>query len=671
MKQQICPNRLWKDLLTFACLLCGIMLIVQQGQLGFDNPTGMLKDDRRSIAYLFLSLGLLAILTNLTALRAVFWILILASSALIAANWTYFDFYRTFIDPSLMKFGISSLDGLRSMRFEGKTLTGSMALTAGLALLALGFYVSIKSKFGQTAAAIFTLAGCYFGATYQLEVSNNRLPWPIHDGRLYEHPVGFFLRGPVSSIPESVTPEQIAAIKSFKQSEIVGPPNFPLAQSAANPSPKNTHQNVIVVLLESVRTAEGFFAGNTPFLKTLAQQDNITYFDQFYANSTQTIRAEIATLCGVIDPFPGAPYSLSGRPNTANCLPDILKRHNYKNFWFHGYDKTFFNRDEFLPQIGFDTLFDREAMLNQNGEINNLGWGVSDVESGHFVMQTLAQAQQPFFAEWLTLSNHYPFAWEWEKSELGEELGRSTGKIYKDYLKGLKYTDFAIQTFWKNFSESNLYHNTIVIFVGDHGVWLFDNELEQQIPDTIKHEIYFRVPLLVYTPDGLKQPHTQPASQIDIAPTILSMLDLEHSGGFLGIDLTSTENSQLKRPILTNKLASSGIRQGHTYCYPKEIQCDNSTGPAAYQICPDSKTIRPKDASSSTCYVVQKDLLDIYTKTSGQNIDESLYSLEAAPHLIKQADSIIDYMKYGWQNGFSIRSAKRPTNDEPATELNN
>ena len=53
---------------------------------------------------------------------------------------------------------------------------------------------------------------------------------------------------------------------------------------------------------------------------------------------------------------------MPGRPLPTNCLPSILAHYGYETHWFHGYEKNFYNRDEFFPSIGFQKLDDQSVI---------------------------------------------------------------------------------------------------------------------------------------------------------------------------------------------------------------------------------------------------------------------------------------------------------------------
>jgi phosphoglycerol transferase MdoB-like AlkP superfamily enzyme len=325
------------------------------------------------------------------------------------------------------------------------------------------------------------------------------------------------------------------------------------------------HYNVIFILMESVRAYECGFLGAatsfTPELDKLAGQARI--YDNFYANGSQTVRGEFSSLCSAYpNPLGVSEYIVNPSVNVIS-LPQILSDTGYDTLWFSGYTADFDNKRQFLKRHGVKEIIDRYVLPKPTKPI--LGWGMSDEELFENVMRILSDANQPFFAQITTLSNHFG-ADAYPTDVNSPSLPGSPQ--YIRYRNGIFYTDWAVSRFVEQILNSKFRDNTIVIITGDHGVWFFPNDIKKDIQ---KREIYFRSPLCMWGPAEIVEPgidHTV-GSQVDIAPTVLDMLGIRHSNTFLGQSLLDTNAAGEKRFAIMYLGNTSSIRIGPLWSLPE------------------------------------------------------------------------------------------------------
>lgn len=108
----------------------------------------------------------------------------------------------------------------------------------------------------------------------------------------------------------------------------------------------------------------------------------------------------------------------------------------------------------------------------------------------------------------------------------------------KNYYRLISGVDDAMGQMMKKLKDRGLDENTIVIFMGDNGMMLGDKNMEGK---WYGYEPSIRVPLIIYDPrtsDKIKKYRAQQmALNIDIAPTILSMVGLEVPKEMQGLNL--------------------------------------------------------------------------------------------------------------------------------------
>jgi phosphoglycerol transferase MdoB-like AlkP superfamily enzyme len=153
-------------------------------------------------------------------------------------------------------------------------------------------------------------------------------------------------------------------------------------------------------------------------------------------------------------------------------------------------------------------------------------WGVCDedlFDNGLTTCDSLAATGKPFFATFLTVSNHSPFLFP---------VGRipfDPKKQSRDYA--VRYADYAIGKFVHDAKSHPFFDSTLFVFLGDHGARVYGS---QQIPLRS-----YEIPILFYGPSvvdsGLRVDRL--GSQMDLAPTILDVLGLSYESQFFGRSL--------------------------------------------------------------------------------------------------------------------------------------
>jgi phosphoglycerol transferase MdoB-like AlkP superfamily enzyme len=121
----------------------------------------------------------------------------------------------------------------------------------------------------------------------------------------------------------------------------------------------------------------------------------------------------------------------------------------------------------------------------------------------------------------MTTSNHRPFTYPEGKIDIPSHTGREGG---------VKYADFAIGRFLERARKEAWFHETLIVIVADHCA---GSAGKTALP-VKKYEI----PMMVYAPSHIRpQRVDRLASQIDIAPTVLGLLNASYRTKFFGRDI--------------------------------------------------------------------------------------------------------------------------------------
>lgn len=291
--------------------------------------------------------------------------------------------------------------------------------------------------------------------------------------------------------------------------------------------------NLIFILLESFAAEQvGVLGGNmqvTPEFDALARKGIL--FENFYATGVRTNRAIPSTFCG----FPNLPgtsvMKRSEGQQYFHSLPALLKPYNYTSLFVYGGDLEFDNMEGFLRILEFEHFVD-ESQYDQSQFLTK--WGATDEQVFAKANEEFRQLPQPFLGAILTLSNHAPYLVP-ESADF-ERVAASLKNA--KMLNAFKYSDYALGQFFTRARKEAYFQHTIFIILGDHGQAYQGGQYALNLER-------FKVPLLLYAP-GILPPARKSVvgSQIDVLPTIMGLLQLDHLHASFGRDLLTLEDHQ-------------------------------------------------------------------------------------------------------------------------------
>jgi phosphoglycerol transferase MdoB-like AlkP superfamily enzyme len=305
--------------------------------------------------------------------------------------------------------------------------------------------------------------------------------------------------------------------------------------------------NVVLITVESLSAeflqAFGNRDGLTPQLDRLAEQGLL--FTQVYATGTRTVRGlEAVTLS--VPPTPG--HAIVKRPHNDNLhtLGEVFKGQGYEPMYLYGGYGYFDNMNAFFGGNGY-TVIDRTAIDAKDIHFENI-WGVADEDLFTLTLRELDARharQQKFFAHVMTTSNHRPFTYPEGRIDIPSRTSRSGG---------VKYSDWALGDFIQRAQAKPWFDNTVFVILGDH---THKGRGKQELPPANYH-----IPLLVYAPAHIKAGRVDTlASQIDVGPTLLGLLNAPYTSHFFGHDILR-EGQTHPRALLANYQTVGYYEQG-------------------------------------------------------------------------------------------------------------
>jgi phosphoglycerol transferase MdoB-like AlkP superfamily enzyme len=287
--------------------------------------------------------------------------------------------------------------------------------------------------------------------------------------------------------------------------------------------------NLIVVVEESLSAkylgSYGSHKNLTPNLDKLAKTSLL--FTRLYATGTRTVRGlEALTLS--IPPLPGT--SIVKRPDNGGFRSwgEILNGKGYDSKYIYAGYGYFDNMNAFFSNNGFNVV-DRNNFNKDEITFANI-WGVCDEDLFRKTIREAGasySAGKPFFSMVMTTSNHRPFTYPEGKIDIPVKTGRSGG---------VKYADYAIGRFIDEASHQPWFKDTVFVIVADHCA---SSAGKTDIP-VRKYEI----PLLVFSPQHIKAGRVDTLmSQIDVAPTLLGLLNMSYDTDFMGRDILKSSGA--------------------------------------------------------------------------------------------------------------------------------
>lgn len=318
--------------------------------------------------------------------------------------------------------------------------------------------------------------------------------------------------------------------------------------------------NIVLVQCESFSMYKSNMSGNplntTPYFNSLCEKG--IFFERCFTPHFSTARGLFAILTGIPD---AQLFKFSTRNPLALTQHTIIDNfEGYSKHYFLGGSPEFNNYEGLLKNI--DGLQMHTEGSFKSPKINV--WGISDKDLFLEANGVFKKENNPFFAYIQTSNNHRPYVIP-EKDTADfkmlfvpdEELRRYGFESLQEFNE-FRYSDYCFQKFLEAAEKETYFHNTIFVFVGDHGVagnaeaiypraWT-----DQRLADE-------HVPLLFYAPYLLPpQKRSEVVSQIDVLPTIAGMLHQPYVNTTLGRDLLDPEKKN-NYAFITNTAGKIGM----------------------------------------------------------------------------------------------------------------
>ncbi len=288
--------------------------------------------------------------------------------------------------------------------------------------------------------------------------------------------------------------------------------------------------NLVVILLEgwaAVGMASyGHSRSTTPFFDRL--RANALTTDDMIAGGHRTTEGMFSTFCSSQNPLGNTIANSHLQDFHYDCLPEMLRTRGWATAFFQGTHKETSGTGAFSQKLGFEQSFGKKDM--PKGRFPHNYWGAQDPDLYDFVLTQLQKMDKPFFVGINTNTTHDIVLPPGVTAKFGlsNEVAKKESVLY--------FSDEALSVFMDAYKHSH-FGQTLFVIVADH--------TSGPQPTRLDH---YRLPFLIYQSEnplltGVHLPVT--ASQRDIAPTVLDLMDLESPSGFLGKSLLKSSARRL------------------------------------------------------------------------------------------------------------------------------
>jgi arylsulfatase A-like enzyme len=295
-------------------------------------------------------------------------------------------------------------------------------------------------------------------------------------------------------------------------------------------------------------------------------------FDAAYAVYPESIKGLFSVLCSRHPAMDVTADVLA--QSVCTPLPAVLAAHGYQTALFHSGRFGYLGMQAILDRQRFQTAEDAGAI---SGQIES-SFGVDEPSTVARVLSWIDRRdrQRPFFVSYMPIAGHHPY----DTPVRGPFAGEGALSAYEN---SLRYGDESIAVLLDGLRARGLDRDTLVVVFGDHG------EAFGQHDGNVGHTFFafdenVRVPLLFSLPGvtAAAVRSSRVASLVDIAPTILSLLDITAPSSFAGSSLLAGDD-EMAFFFTDYALGWAGLRDA-CWKYLLEVEANRSQ---LFDVCRD------------------------------------------------------------------------------------
>ena len=312
--------------------------------------------------------------------------------------------------------------------------------------------------------------------------------------------------------------------------------------NAAGTGIGKNYTRVILIATESLSAK--YLHRFNPLIPPAASRGYDQLFEHYPATTLQTVT--LSTLYGLSVIFSSHPYAeLSFQNGYPISFVKTLKEHGFHTAFFRGAHEDYMHENELFEQAGFETVQGWNFFETQPQYAQYLDWwGLLDRKLFEYAADYLqAHPHEKTFLTLLTVDTHVPLGRTDYLDQSYEEIDTPFYEVPtmpRAYARAGQDLSYFLQLLKE---KKLLDEHTLILVTGDHPS--YSNTPTNALFKPYQ-EVFDRIPLAIITAPALQKPLTTEklASQLDIAPTVLDLLNLPQPKGFFGHSLFDTTTAR-------------------------------------------------------------------------------------------------------------------------------
>lgn len=299
---------------------------------------------------------------------------------------------------------------------------------------------------------------------------------------------------------------------------------------------QGTPKNIVILLMESHGARYVKSLGGIDVSPNMDKLINEGWaFTRMYATGTRSVRGIEAVTTG-FSPTPARSVVKLGKSqNNFFSIAGLLKSKQYHTQFIYGGESHFDNMKSFFLGNGFVDMQDLPTFSNPKFVGS---WGASDEDlfnKADEQFTQMAKEGKPFFSLVFTSSNHSPF-------EYPDGVITQYNEPKQTVENAVKYADYALGQFVEKAKKSPYWDNTVFVVVADH-----DARTQGTNPIPVE---YFHIPAVIFGGGIEARKDDRLLSQLDLAPTLLSLAGISSENPMIGFDLTQDVPVEKQRAMM-------------------------------------------------------------------------------------------------------------------------
>lgn len=304
--------------------------------------------------------------------------------------------------------------------------------------------------------------------------------------------------------------------------------------TARNTGVGKDYTRIILIATESLSAK--YMHRFNPLIPPAASQTYDRIFEKYPAATLHTVT--LSTLYGLSVIFSSHPYAeLSYENAYPVSFVKELKKKGFHTAFLRGANENYMDENILFRQAGFDEVRGRSFFSQETAYEKYIDWwGLTDRKLFEYAADYLARQNGKTFITLLTVDTHVPLG---RADYLGQSYEEIDAQFYDVPTMPRAYARAGqdLAYFLRLLDKKGLMDDhTLILVTGDHPS--YSNTPTNQLFKPFQR-VFDRIPFAVITRNAIRRPLTQDAlaSQLDIAPTVMDLLNMPQPKGFFGHSL--------------------------------------------------------------------------------------------------------------------------------------